>query len=122
MDEWDQFYNVVTGEITSIPSSDNEFVDWSEYEEESEAIDESDNYIRLPSEYELHEYDIMERFAKEKNSAALMKALHGRKPFRSFKDCAIDMGLDQAYYAFRSQAYVDIARKWCMENEIPFTE
>ena len=59
MDEWDQFYNVVTGEITSIPSSDNEFVDWSEYEEESEAIDESDNYVRLPSQYELHEYDII---------------------------------------------------------------
>jgi hypothetical protein len=38
MDEWDQFYNVVTGEITSIPSSDNEFVDWSEYEEESEPV------------------------------------------------------------------------------------
>ena len=122
MDEWEQFYNVVTGKITSIPSPYNGFIDWSEYEEESEAIDESDDYVRLPSQDELHEYNIMERFAEEKNNAALMKALRGRKPFRTFKDRAIDIGLDQAYYKFRSQAYADIARDWCRENEIPFTE
>jgi len=122
MDEWEQFYNVVTGEITSIPSPHNDFVDWSEFEEESEVIDESDDYVRLPSQDELHEYNIMERFAEEKNNAVLMKALRGRKPFRTFKDRAIDQGLDQAYYAFRSQAYVEIAREWCRRNEIPFTE
>lgn len=122
MDDWEQFYNVVTGTVTSVPSPDNDYIDWSDYEEEAEAIDESDDYIRLPSQNELHEYDIMERFAEEKNSAVLLRALHGRKPFRTFKDRAIDICLDQAYYAFRSQAYVDIAREWCRENEIPFTE
>ena len=49
-------------------------------------------------------------------------ALRGRKPFRTFKDRAIELGLDEAYYAFRSAAYVDIAREWCRENEIPFIE
>ena len=122
MDEWEQFYNVVTGEITSIPSQDNSFIDWSEYGEESEAIDESDDYVRLPSQDELHEYDIMESFAEARNSTVLMKALRGRKPFRTFKDRAIELGLDQAYFEFRSQAYVNIAREWCRKNEIPFTE
>ena len=122
MDEWEQFYHVTTGEITSIPSSHNDYIDWSDYEEDAETVDESDDYIRLPSQDELHEYDIMERFAKEKNSAILMKALRGRKPFRTFKDRAADIGLDQAYYMFRSQAYTDIAREWCRENDIPFTE
>ena len=61
-------------------------------------------------------------FAEEQHSVDLMKALRGRKPFRTFKDRAIDMGLDQAYYAFRSQAFKEIAREWCVENEIPFTE
>ena len=100
----------------------NSFIDWSEYGEESEAIDESDDYVRLPSQDELHEYGIMESFAEARNSTVLMKALRGRKPFRTFKDRAIELGLDQAYFEFRSQAYVNIAREWCRENEIPFTE
>ena len=95
---------------------------WSDYEEESEKIDESDDYVRLPSQYELHEYNIMERFAEEQNNAVLMRALRGRKPYRTFKDRAIDLGLDQEYYAFRSRAYADIAREWCRENDIPYTE
>ena len=122
MDDWEQFYNVVTGTVTSVPSPDNEYIDWSDYEEEAGTIDESDDYVRLPSQDELNEYDIMEHFAEEQHSVDLMKALRGRKPFRTFKDRAIDMGLDQAYYAFRSQAFKEIAREWCVENEIPFTE
>ena len=122
MDEWEQFYNVITGEVTSIPSPQNDYMDWSDYEEASEKIDESDDYVRLPSQYELHEYNIMERFAEEQNNTVLMRALRGRKPYRTFKDRAIDLGLDQAYYAFRSRAYADIAREWCRENDIPYTE
>ena len=122
MDEWEQFYNVITGEVTSTPSPQNDYMDWSDYEEESEKIDESDDYVRLPNQYELHEYNIMERFAEERNNAVLMRALRGRKPYRTFKDRAIDLGLDQAYYAFRSRAYADIAREWCRENDIPYTE
>ena len=78
--------------------------------------------MRLPNQYELHEYKIMERFAEERNNAVLMKALRGRKPYRTFKDRAIDLGLDQEYYAFRSRAYAEIAREWCRENDIPYTE
>jgi hypothetical protein len=64
----------------------------------------------------------MERFAVEKDSTPLLRALRGRKLFRIFKDRAMQIGLAQEYHAFRSLAYVEIAREWCWENEIPFSE
>ena len=121
-DGWRQFYNTITGEVDSIPSWDNDYADPEEFRETADKIDESDDYVELPSQRELHEYDIMERFAEERGSAPLLRALRGRKPFRTFKDRAMEIGLEQEYYAFRSAAYVDIAREWCRENDIPFTE
>ncbi len=122
MDGWEQFYNIVTGEVESVPDYDNDYVDMGEFGETAEKIEESDDYIRLPSQYELHEYNIMEWFAEEKGNTVLMRALHGRQPYRTFKDRTIDLDLDQEYYAFRTKAYGEIAREWCRENGIPFIE
>ena len=77
-DGWEQFYNTVTGEVESVPDDDNDFADMSEFEEIAEKIEDSDDYVRLPSQYELHEYSIMERFAEAKDNAVLMRALRGQ--------------------------------------------
>ena len=122
MDGWRQFYNIVTGEVDSIPSWDNAYIDPGEFRDTADKIDASDDYVELPTQRELREYDIMERFANEKGSEPLLRALRGRKPFRTFKDRANEIGLDQEYYDFRDAAYVDIAREWCRENHIPFIE
>ena len=119
---WQQYYNVITGEIESIPDSDNDYADMDEFEEIYEEIDTSGDYVRLPSQYDLHEYGIMEDFADDRDDEELSRALHGRKPFRSFKDTAKSQGTVDEYYAFRTSAYTDIAREWCEENEIPFID
>ena len=121
-EDWEQYYNTVTGEVQGIPDHNNYYVDHSEFQEVAEKIDESDDYLRLPSQRELNEYDIMERFAVELDSETLLRALRGRKPFRTFKDRAAQIGLIKAYYTFRSAAYSEIAREWCRENAVPFTE
>ena len=121
-DEWEQFLNTETGEIVSLPN-DSAFMD-EELEELAEEIDSSDAYVRLPNQYDLHEYKIMERFAEaspdERKSEALLYALHGRKPYRHFKDRINDFGIADEYYAFRLLAFCDIAKEWCEENEIPY--
>ena len=121
-DGWQQYYNVVTGEVETIPDSSNGYVDMDEYEEICDKIDSSDDYIRLPSQYDLNEYSIMEDFAEERDDENLFGALRGRKPFRTFKDTAKFQGNIDDYYAFRTSAFTQIAREWCKENEIPFTE
>ena len=75
---WQQYYNVITGEIESIPDSDNDYADMDEFEEIYEEIDTSGDYVRLPSQYDLHEYGIMEDFADDRDDEELSHALHLR--------------------------------------------
>ena len=119
-DGWNQYYNVETGEMESLPDRDNSYVDFEEFEEAAEKIDASDAYIRLPNQFDIHEYRIMEAFAEEKNINELYRALRGKGAFRRFKDCCLDLGIRDEYFSFRHLAYIDIARRWCEENKIPF--
>ena len=112
-DHWEQYLNAATGEFEYLP--DGEYVEPDK--ELAERIDASDDYLRLPNQYDIHEYRIMESFAESvrdsSKSSRLFRALRGRKPYRHFKDEIIYLDLDQAYYAFRSRAFMEIAREWC---------
>ena len=65
MEGWSQFYNVETGEVESLPDQDNVYVDFKEFEEIAEKIDASYVYVRLPTQFDIHEYRIMEAFAEK---------------------------------------------------------
>ncbi len=119
---WNNYYNVVTGKIESVPDLDNNFADAEDFEEICEKIDNSKDYVRLPSQRELHEYGIMERFAETKNDIDLKNSLRGRRPFRSFKDTAAAHGYIDEYYRYRTEAFADISRRWCKDNAIPYIE
>ena len=120
MEGWSQFYNVETGEVESLPDQDNDYVDFKEFEEIAEKIDASYVYVRLPTQFDIHEYRIMEAFAEKEGIRGLFLALRGRGAFRRFKDCCADLGIRDEYFTFRHNAYFDIARQWCEENKIPF--
>ena len=91
----------------------------------AEEIENSCSYVRLPNQYDIHEWRIMEGFAlamtSEKKQDRLLHALHGKKAYRRFKDEIINMGEHQAYYDYRFQAFCRIAREWLEENQIPYT-
>ena len=119
---WQQFYNMATGEVETVPDPDNADADQAAFEETAKKIESSADYVRLPSREELRGYRIMERFAKEKDNQALFRALRGRDPFRSFREQAGELGMIEEYYSFRAEAYRDVAREWCRDNGIPYTE
>ena len=118
--DWQQFLNTKTGEIVIL--SNDGVLDTDK--ELAEEIDSTDDYIRLPCQYELHEYRIMENFTdtitNEKMASKLWRALNGKKPFRHFKDTINYLGIAQDYYKFRFQAYLDIAVEWCEDHQIPY--
>ena len=120
MDHWEQYLNVATGEYEALP--DGTYVDADE--ELVERIENSTDYARLPNQCEIHEYRIMERFTDtvldQKKQATLFHALNGRRPYRQFKDELNCHGLTEAYYAFRFQELIRIAKEWCEDNRIPF--
>lgn len=121
MDGWEQYLNLTTGEIEATP-------DGTYLEPDAELLqkieDRYEEYIRLPNQYELHEYRIMENFADAfvdtRKRARLIYALRGKKPYRHFKDELNRLGLVQAYDAFRFLAFVEIAREWCEDHGVPY--
>jgi len=102
--------------------SDGAYIDTDE--KLAEKIESSSDYIRLPNQYDIHEYNIMEDFAESSADVhkreRLLRALNSRKPFRHFKDALDYVGLSEAYYAFRSLVFFQISMEWCKENSIPY--
>lgn len=110
-----------TGEFEDLP--DGTYIEPDE--ELMERIECNGDYLRLPNQHDIHEYSIMERFAEatpdRRKQAKLFQVLNGKRPFRRFKDEINYHGLAEAYYAFRFLAFVEIAREWCEDYDIPYT-
>ena len=87
---------------------------------------EDDEWIAAPSQRDLNEYSIMEDFAENVSDSRanelLCVALEGKGAFRRFKDTLHRVNLTDEWYAFKHNAYVDIAREWCEDNDIPYID
>ena len=122
MDGWAQFLDTRTGEIVAL--SEDPYMACEEDQELWEEIDETDDYVRLPNQYELHEKSIMEKFAYESGnkrvSEVLFDALRRRHPYRCFKDKINDLGISQIYYDYRNRTYINTAEEWCRNYHVPY--
>lgn len=83
---------------------------------------EWNRFIRLPGQYEIHEYRMMEEFIEElgnqKMQAELYRAIQGRGAFRRFKDKIRYEGIEQQWYDFQNNFYREFALRWCKEKNI----
>lgn len=90
------------------------------------SIVESDDWIELPTKFEVHEWSIMDLFAiSQENSELsdrLTTTLRQRKAFRSFKDLIIAEGIEKQWYAFRERAFRRTIIEWLEYNEIPYND
>ena len=81
-------------------------------------------YLPLPDRFDIDEYRMMERYAQsvadEAKAQELFVALRGRGTFRYFKDTVRRLGIADDWYAFRDQAFEEIAVAWCEDNGIAF--
>jgi hypothetical protein len=84
----------------------------------------SEDYIPLPSKFEIHEWSIMERFARSHTDAAvsdeLDAALHGRGAFRRFKDAVHRLGIADEWYRFRDAALEEIVIEFLEAHGIAY--
>ena len=138
-DEWRQFLNIRTGRFHSFQSehlsvvedleSDDELEEYSDWERDMirEAVDmlsNWDDYVELPSQYDIHEYNLMEEFAEATpdpcKQELLLVSLNGKGAFRRFKDTLLSVGLEKEWYAYRFLAFTKIAEEWCEDNKIAY--
>ena len=134
-DEYSSYLDLDTGKVETVSkdllseaeeSDDDEepdLPDWQMPEWEiAKRIVSTDRFKRLPTKYDVHEWEIMRDFAdsveSEKISEELLNAIHGAGAFRYFKDTLRRRGIESKWFEFRDQALRDIAREWCEDQGI----
>lgn len=137
-----QYYlNIKTGGIVAVEDEymrivwdeeeDNYYREFQEWEKEcirqaGLIVENEDDFVSLPEEFEINEYQIMEQFCfsveDERLSAKLCDLIQGRGAFRRFKDAIYRYGVADQWYEFKEKELRKIARDWCKENEIPYED
>ena len=96
---------------------------WQDDEwEDAKRIASSDRFRRLPTQFEVHEWEIMQEFAQsvksERIGEELLRAIHGSGAFRHFKNTLRREGVEAEWFAFRLGSLRQIATDWCEENGV----
>lgn len=131
------YFNKKTGEIHFIPEEVEMHID-------SEVFDENDlpgwekeivpvakdilqnpgNYIIFPSQFDIHEYEIMERFClsfdDEELREIMYSSIKGSGAFRRFKDNIYKYGISDDWFKYKEEAFREIAVEWCEDNGIEY--
>jgi len=130
------YLNQVTGELITLTDDDIRTVeredDWSDYPDwqqemlhETQRVLSSDDFLELPSQFDIHEYAIMERFCLSVENPGiqdtLLRKIRGSGAFRQFKETIAYYGIEEDWYAFQAQAYKEIAVGWLERHEIAYT-
>lgn len=124
---------MVTDEYIYAAESDAPLDDRPEWEQEiiretAELLAREDDgdYVPLPTRYDIHEYAIMERFCSmvenRKIANDLFRSISGKGAFRKFKDALRRHGIEKSWYAYKDEAYKEIAREWCEDHCVSWRE
>jgi hypothetical protein len=117
--------------VAEVSEEDEEFGSFQEWEREciEQAIcilENEDDFLALPDQFEINEYEIMDDFCcsieDDRLSATLCGLIRGKGAFRRFKDVVYRYGIEDQWYAFKERALRTIARDWCEKNEIPYED
>ena len=103
--------------------SEPEFLDWQKDEwEVAKRIVSTGRFQKLPTKFEVHEWEIMQDFSHSMESdtvrEGLLYAIHGAGAFRHFKATLKRHHIESVWYRFRTEALRQIALDWCEENHI----
>lgn len=118
-DEWVAYIHRQTGELVTITDYDRE--------ESTDALraESSEDFIALPTKFDIHEYEIIERFcgslADETLQEELFSAIRGSGAFRRFKSAIRRHGIEKHWFAFRQEAMESIAASFLDAHGIPYT-
>jgi len=134
-DEHTAYINRKTGELITLTEEDRSLLedeepseDLPEWQQEMipkiRELLESDDFIELPSKFDIHEWSIMERFCSSVEDPdqreQLLNAIHGSGAFRYFKDTIHRLGIADPWYRFRDAALEEIAIDFLEANGIAF--
>jgi len=96
------------------------------YQEVKKVLASDPDYLQLPSRFDIHEYEIMERFClaipDERVSNVLLSEIRGSGAFRRFKDTIYQYGIENDWFKYRDEAYKEIVIAWLESNGIAYSD
>ena len=122
---------MVNDEHFSAAEDEEDISHYSDWEQDAiqvaiDVLESEEDYISLPSQFDIHEYEIMEEFCisldDEKLKDKMCRSIKGSGAFRRFKDNIFEYGIEQNWFKYRREAFKRKAIDWCEENNIPYTE
>lgn len=131
------FLNKDSNEITFVSDEEfrivenqepiDEFPQWlREQIKIAEEILYGEGWIGLPTNFEIHEYSIMEKFClciNDQNLSNIMyDSIKGKGAFRIFKYNIRKYNIEDDWYGFRDNALKKIAIEWCEGNNIAYVD
>jgi hypothetical protein len=129
-DEMSSYVNRATGQVVTVTHEDLRLAEedpvpdmpaWQrEAVNEARGILESEDWLELPSKFDIHEWEIMDKFGRslltESERAAVGDAIHGNGAFRNFKATVRRLGIEATWFAYKTRALETIARDWLAQN------
>lgn len=135
-DECAAYLNRQTGELYTLPdevagmveddADPEDLAEWlgDEVPKVREIL-ESEDWLALPTRFDIHEWAIMDGFARSIDDPGLqdelLGAIRGRGAFRYFKDTVHRRGIQEDWYGFRTAALERIAADWLDGHGISYT-
>lgn len=139
MEGFKAYLNRETGELYSVSDEDVHLLDdeddvevdnddlpgWQiEMLAKTREVLESEDWLRLPTKFDIHEWTMMEEFSCSVDDANLRDELLGpiRGPgaFRYFKDTIHRRGIQDRWYEFKAAALEQIAARWLDKHGIAY--
>ncbi len=91
-----------------------------------EMIMENETYLRFPTSYDIHEYQIMEDFVDQIQSESLrwtlQRAIQGKGAFSRFKQQIYQNGIEEEWFVYKTKTLASISRVWLEDHEIEFID
>ena len=94
--------------------------------EEYKKVQETDDYLKLPSQFNINEYHMMEDFcyslSNERIREDLLRRIKGSGAFRRFKASIAHYGIENTWRVFQDNAYKKIAIEWLEEHNLNYVD
>lgn len=89
------------------------------------AVLASEEWLPLPSKFDIDEWSIMDHFTHTIDDAQIQKelrnAIRGRGAFRLFKEVLHRRGIQESWYRYREDALAQIASDWLEGHGLAYT-
>jgi len=127
MDGGIAYLNRETGDLCSIGEEEARLAedgadpdglpDWQrEQVDQAGEILDAEEWLPLPSSFDIHEWAIMDEFSRALDdpdlSDELLDAIRGAGAFRCFRDALHRNGIQESWYGFKAAALAEIAADW----------